>query len=190
MKALRLPIRVSVVAYLFRFHGPRLPPAVRARRSAPAAAEVRCRPGVLVRRRPTSPAHRYVDAHGISQVFRRSCCAFAPLRDPGRTDVSSPWRSRRCCPRWIDGEGFGESDFGADTQLRHSLPYASRVALLHTCKARFRLAGWPLPGGICTHRTATRGFSSCRRSFTPPALLTLPSYGPGLTYFVTHLGVS
>src|SRR5215467_10468140 len=26
-------------------------------------------------------------------------CAFAPLLDPGRTDVTLPWRSHRCCPR-------------------------------------------------------------------------------------------
>ena len=34
------------------------------------------------------------------------------------------------------------ADFGANPQLRHLLSYASRVALPHTCKARFRLAGW------------------------------------------------
>jgi hypothetical protein len=28
-------------------------------------------------------------------------CAFAPLLDPGRTDVPSPWRSHRCCPRFV-----------------------------------------------------------------------------------------
>src|SRR5207248_6872095 len=33
------------------------------------------------------------------------------------------------------------ADFGANPQLRHLLPYASRVSLPHTCKARFRLAG-------------------------------------------------
>jgi hypothetical protein len=38
-------------------------------------------------------------------------------------------------------------DFGANPQLRHLLPYASRVALPHPCKARFRLARWPLPDG-------------------------------------------
>jgi hypothetical protein len=37
-------------------------------------------------------------------------------------------------------------DFGANPQLRHLLSYASRVALPHTCKARFRLAGWAFAG--------------------------------------------
>ena len=38
------------------------------------------------------------------------------------------------------------ADFGANPQLRHPLPYASRVALPHTCKARFRLAGCAFAG--------------------------------------------
>jgi hypothetical protein len=42
----------------------------------------------------------------------------------------------------MDGEGFSTlGDFGANPQLRHLLPYASRVTLPHTCKARFRLTG-------------------------------------------------
>jgi len=64
-------------------------------------------------------------------------------------------------------------DFGANPQLRHLLSYASRVALPHTCKARFRLAGWPLPGGSQTHWTAAKGFSSYSRPSPSPALLTL-----------------
>src|SRR6266446_3128606 len=43
-----------------------------------------------------------------------------------------------------------------------------------TCKARFRLSGLSLPGGSRTRWIATRGFSSCCRSSSPPALLTLP----------------
>src|SRR2546427_10329189 len=38
------------------------------------------------------------------------------------------------------------ADFGATPQLRHPLPYASRVALPHTCKACFRLAGSAFAG--------------------------------------------
>src|SRR5438552_5755268 len=34
--------------------------------------------------------------------------AFAPFQDPGRTDASSPYRPHRCCPRYPDGEGFGD----------------------------------------------------------------------------------
>src|SRR5712671_6309488 len=50
---------------------------------------------------------------------------------------------------------------GSLSQLRHKLTYASRFVLPLTRKARFRLAGWPLPGGRRTLWTATRGFSSC-----------------------------
>jgi hypothetical protein len=42
--------------------------------------------------------------------------------------------------------GFSENDFGANPQLWHLLPYASRVSLPHTCKARFRLAGCAFAG--------------------------------------------
>jgi hypothetical protein len=38
------------------------------------------------------------------------------------------------------------ADFGANPQLRHLLPYASRVTLPHTCKACFRLAGSAFAG--------------------------------------------
>ncbi len=38
------------------------------------------------------------------------------------------------------------ADFGANTQLWHLLPYASRVSLPHTCKACFRLAGSAFAG--------------------------------------------
>jgi hypothetical protein len=45
---------------------------VRARHSAPARSEASSGPGRLVVRPPQLPASSYVDANGISQVFRRS----------------------------------------------------------------------------------------------------------------------
>src|SRR3954454_15612914 len=41
-------------------------------------------------------------------------------------------------------------DFGANTQLRHLLPYASRVTLPHTRKACFPLAGCASAGKAST----------------------------------------
>ena len=38
------------------------------------------------------------------------------------------------------------ADFGANPQLQHSLPYASRVMLPDTCKACFRLPGCAFAG--------------------------------------------
>jgi hypothetical protein len=67
-------------------------------------------------------------------------------RTPVEPTCPRQYRSRRCCPRIPDGEGFGENDFGANPQLWHLLPYASRVALPHTCKACFRLAGCAFAG--------------------------------------------
>src|ERR1700728_248808 len=62
---------------------------------------------------------------------------------------------------------------GSLTQLRHPLSYASRFVLPLTRKARFRLAGSPLPGGRRTLWIAMRGFSSYSRSSPSPVLLTL-----------------
>jgi hypothetical protein len=60
--------------------------------------------GVPVTRRTGS---LHMGANGISQVPGDPSRAFAPPRDPGRTDVVLPWRSHRCCPHLRDSEGFG-----------------------------------------------------------------------------------
>jgi hypothetical protein len=79
----------------------------------------------------------------------------------GRTNVPSPWRPHRCCPRLPDSKGFGRCRFrGSLTQLQHLLSYASRFALPLTRKVGFRLAGWPLPGGRRTLWIAAKGFRS------------------------------
>src|SRR6202162_1899319 len=55
-------------------------------------------------------------------------------------------------------------NFGATTRLQHLLPTLHEWCYHHPCKARFRLAGSPLPGGNSTHWTATKGFRSHSRS--------------------------
>jgi hypothetical protein len=91
MKALRLPTRVSMVAYLFRFHYPRLPPRFRARRSAPVnvggsvPGQGSCSTG--------SPSPRLFVTWTRMGPLRSSgdpSRAFAPFQDPGRAEVSSP----------------------------------------------------------------------------------------------------
>jgi hypothetical protein len=146
MKALRLPIPVSTVTYWFA-------PAAHAillrsclalalleeRRSLPGPGLCWCRP-------PCSgfaSRGREWDLSGLQAIHP------VPLlrsRTPVEPTCPRLCRSRRCCPRIPDDEGFGENDFGANPQLRHLLPYASRVALPHTCKARFRLAGCAFAG--------------------------------------------
>jgi hypothetical protein len=67
--------------------------------------------------------------------------AFAPLLDPGRTDVSSPCRPHRCCPRFAHSEGFGNCISG----LAHaaSAPADLRFAFRVATHAQGSLpAGW------------------------------------------------
>src|SRR5438067_2473288 len=91
MKALRLPSRVSAVAYLFRFRPHGLPPRFVSRLGAPGRSEVSPRPGLLVTRCPTSPAHDVTWTQlGSLKSPGDPSCASAPFQDPGRTDVSSP----------------------------------------------------------------------------------------------------
>src|SRR5262249_27312742 len=49
---------------------------------------------------------------------------------------------------------------GSITRLWHLLPTPQDWCCHHPCKARFRLAGSPLPGGSRTLRIATKGFRS------------------------------
>jgi hypothetical protein len=62
------------------FHCPRIPPRFVFAAALPEARRSSSRPGLLVNRRPFSPGSSYVDANGISQVFRRSflCLCSAP----------------------------------------------------------------------------------------------------------------
>ena len=55
---------------------------------------------------------------------------------------------------------------GSITRLWHLLPTLHEWCCHHPCKARFRLAGSPLPGGSSTLWTTTKGFSSSH----PPLL--------------------
>jgi hypothetical protein len=171
MKALRLPTHVSAVTYLFRSRSPRVPPAFVLRCCAPERSEGPFRPGPWLCRLPHAPACSRVDANGISQVFRRSI--------PCLCSVPGPRSSRRvlatdghvdAAPAMRTTKASALADFEANPQLRHLLPYASRVALPHTCKACFRPAGSPLPGGSRTLWTATKGFSSFDDH--PPFLLS------------------
>ena len=49
-------------------------------------------------------------------------------------------------------------NFGAIARLQHQLPTLHEWCCHHPCKARFRLAGSPLPGGSRTLWIATKGF--------------------------------
>jgi hypothetical protein len=119
---------------------------LRARSRAPGSVEAVPEPGRSCPAALLSGSPR-VDADGISQVFRRSfpclCCVPGPrsnqcvLAIHGHIGAAPAFRTTKASARL---------DFGANPQLRHPLPYASRVALPHTCKARFRSAGSAFAG--------------------------------------------
>jgi hypothetical protein len=131
-KALRLPIRVSTVAYLVRSRCPRDPPFVRARLSAPGRAEVSSGPGSLLAPATPSPACSRVDANGISQVFRRSFLCLCSVPGPRSNrhvlaltaaSMLPPLSGRRRLRRWLIS--------GLTRKLRHLLSYASRFRCRH-----------------------------------------------------------
>ena len=130
MKALRLPTHAVPVAYLFRFRAPHDSSVVCVRvDSAPASVEDRHGPGQLVSRLPTcrrAVAWTRVGSHRFAGDPSR---ALAPVQDPGRIDETSPWRSRRCCPRATHGEGSSDNNFEAYAAASASAAYASRAAL-------------------------------------------------------------
>ena len=68
-------------------------------------------------------------------------CTFAPLLDPGRTDVPLPWRSHRCCPRLTRQRGLRTMHISGLTHAA-SAPALLRFALHVAARAQ----GW-LPAG-------------------------------------------
>jgi len=100
MKALRLPTRVSAVTYFVRFRRPRDPPVFVSAVALLKELEVPSWPGVGCRS-PVVPALFTWTSVGSLRSPGDPSCAFAPLLDPGRADVPLPWRSHRCCPRFV-----------------------------------------------------------------------------------------
>src|SRR3954471_700244 len=125
----------------------------------------RSRPGLgrLVRRRPGS-GWRPRGRGGISQIPRRSipCLCPAPRPRPNQWSLTKavppmlpPRPTRRRLQR--------SHDLEAATGLWHPLPTLRTRRCRRPRKARFRLAGWPLPGGGRTLRIATKGFRALSR---------------------------
>src|SRR6202795_1663925 len=145
--------------------GSTLPSLVRVSQLALALPEGRrgaFRAGVIVQPATQLPACSHVDVSGHPQVFRRSilCLCLGPGPRPNQRSltylsVSSmlpPLRGQRRLQR--------VSYFGAITRLQHLLPTLQEWCCHHPCKARFRLAGLPLPGGSRTLWIALKGFRS------------------------------
>src|SRR6516162_5163031 len=130
---------------------------------APGRSEGPSGPGSLFNRRPDLPVCSHADVSGISQVSRQSIPCLCPaLATPAEPTI----------PRLLDGfvdavpalptaKTSALNEFrGSITRLWHLLPTLQDWCRHHPCKARFRLAGSPLPGGSRTLWIATKGFRS------------------------------
>jgi hypothetical protein len=188
MKALRLPAHASPVTYLFRFRAPRYPPSFVSRglRSQKGGGRLpgqdHCSAGDPISGVPSRGRER--DLSG-SQATRpvplpRSGTPAEPTF-PSPIVVSSmlpPRRRRRRLQRDVN--------IGATARLQHLLSTLHERCCHRPCKTRFRLAGWPLPGGSRTLWIALKGFRASTFSFPFPGfILTLrrrypasQSYGP------------
>ena len=131
----------------FRSRGPRDPSVVRVSPTAlPVGAEVAVQAGALFRRLPR-PAVSHMDASGISQVLQATHPVPLPCsRTPAEPRVLAMTAHSMLPPHSGHSEGFGDNDFGANPQALVPAAYASRAALPHPCKARFRLAGCAFAG--------------------------------------------
>ena len=95
------------------------------------------------------PACSHVGVSGTSQVPRRSvlCLCPVPRPRPDRRVLATSGRVR-CCPCCWESKG-------SSVLIISRLPRGFGTCCLRfksgvttaTCKTRFRLAGWPLPGG-------------------------------------------
>jgi len=86
-------------------------------------------------------------------------CAFAPVRDPGRTDGPLPMTVPPVLPLLHRRQRLRRDVYiEATAGLKHLLPTLREWCCHHPRKARFRLAGSPLPGGSWTLWTAMKGF--------------------------------
>ena len=178
MKALRLPTRVSAVTYFVRFHRPRDPPVFVSAVALLEELEVFSWPGRWV------PVARSAGRFTWTPVgYLRSpgdpSCAFAPLLDPGRTDVPLPWRSHRYCPRFVRQRRLRTMRISG---LTHA---ASAPALL---RFAFRVAthaqGWLPAGWLAFTGRASNPLDHYERfqftwSSPFPVLLTLLTFHTG-----------
>jgi hypothetical protein len=170
MKALRLPHPASR-PLLVRDRVPRGPPRFVLAEALPDGWRSRPGLGRLVRRRPGS-GWRPRGRGGISQVPWRSI----PCLCPGPRPRPNQWSLTKAVPPMLPPRPTRRRlqrshDFEATAELWHTLPTLQERRRRHPCKARFRLAGWPLPRGSRTLWITTKGFRAFSRH---PPLQGLP----------------
>src|SRR6202162_1207504 len=183
------------VTYLFRFRGPRYPPRFvsRSLRSRRVGGDLPGRghcsagdpiAGVLSRGRerdlPGFPA-----VHPVPLPRSRTPAeSTIPRLFVGLVDAAPASRTAKASACQLFR--------GSITRLQHLLPTLQEWCCHHPCKARFRLAGLPLPGGGRTLWIALKGFRSHfhspfldfswrYRDELPPSHQPSPSTGRQLT---------
>src|SRR3954465_8354396 len=184
MKALRLPTPHPGRFWFATGFRAVLPRFVLAE-ALPGGGRSRPSLGRLVRRRPGS-GWRPRGRGGISQVPWRSipCLCPAPRPRPNQWSLTKavppmlpPRPTRRRLQR--------SPDLEAATGLQHPLPTLRTRRCRRPRKARFRLAGWPLPGEGRTLRIATKGFRAFSRH---PPFQGLPCRKQRITLDATPAG--
>ena len=105
-------------------------------------------PGLMLNRRPNCRFAFTWTWAGAPRFPGVPSRAFASFQDPGRTDVPSPIDGiADAVPASSTAKTSAFRNFGAIARLRHPLLTLHECCCHHPCKARFRLAGSPLPGG-------------------------------------------
>src|SRR5580693_7667655 len=149
MRALRLPTHASPVTYLFRFRGPRDPSLLRARccqRSRADGGSDRARtivqPAVLFAGARSRGRERDLSGsqapHPVPLPRSKTPAEPTVLANNGTVDAAPASVTTKASALLISGLPRGFSTC--------CLRFKNGVATA-TCKTRFRLAGWPLPGG-------------------------------------------
>ena len=109
---LRLPVTHtrSLIWFASGAHATLLGSCLAACVCAPGRSEGAFRAGVSIQPATRLPVCSHVDVSGTSQVPRRSILCLCLGPGPRPNQRSSPiCRSRRCCPRFADSEGFSVS---------------------------------------------------------------------------------
>jgi hypothetical protein len=131
--------------------GPTLPFLVRVSQlslALPGRPKDAFRARVSVQPATRLPACSRVDVSGTSQVPRRSilCLCLVPGPRPNRRSLALTVSSM--LPPLVRQRGLQRiNHIGAIARLQHLLPTLQEWCCHHPCKACFRLAGSPLPGG-------------------------------------------
>jgi hypothetical protein len=176
MKALRLPICASAVAYLFRFHRPRDSSYLCVRRSAPEGWKPPPGQGIWVTGRPSFRL-LHVDASRISQVSRRSllCLCSAPRPRSNQCALAMTVTSM-LPPANATVRASDDAYFGAHSRSFNTCSPTLRAS---RCRSRARLASDWL-AGLCREGVEPSG--SLRK--VSDELAILPSCPPDATHLM------